>query len=126
MTDCYFIFPATTAQSLYNITVSTFTKHTLVSDFGACADNLSVHALKSVTPCYLVQVPLGVSQEGNGMSRPHADGHGSEAGGRAVQYGLRFYSHPASHRAGGVVGAAGVGVQSVLIVGTQERKISAW
>lgn len=29
---------------------------------------------------YLVQVPPGISQEGDGMARPHADGYGSEAG----------------------------------------------
>lgn len=70
-----------------------------------------------------MQVPLGVSEEGDGMSRPHADSHSSETGRRAVQYGLSFYGHPAGHRAGGVVRAAGVGVQSVLIAGTQERTI---
>lgn len=52
---------------------------------------------------HLVQVPLGVSQEGDGMSRPHADGHSSETGGRAVQYGLCLDGHLAGHRAGGVV-----------------------
>lgn len=70
-------------------------------------------APKSVK-CYLVQVPLGVPQEGDGMSRPHIDGHRCQPGGRAVQYGLRFHSDPAGHGAGGVVGAAGVGVQGVL------------
>lgn len=78
-----------------------------------------MHDLKSVTSCYLVQVPLGVSQEGDGVSRPHADSHGGEAGGRAVQYGLRHHGHPAGHRAGGVVRAAGVRIQSVLL----ERRI---
>lgn len=90
------------------------------------ADSLSVHSIKSVTPRYLVQVPLGISQEGNGMSRPHADSHSSETGRWAVQYGLCFYGHPAGHRAGGVVRATGVGVQSVLMVGTQERTVSVW
>lgn len=66
---------------------------------------------------YLVQAPSGVPQEGDGVSRPHADRHGSEAGRRAVQYGLGFHGDPAGHGAGGVVGAAGVGIQRVLAAG---------
>ncbi len=88
------------------------------------ADSLSQHVLKSLIPCYLMQVPLRVSQEGNGMSRPHADSHSSETGRRAVQYGLCFYSHPAGHRAGGVVRAAGIGIQCILIMETQDRTIN--
>lgn len=71
---------------------------------------------------YLVQVPSGVAQEGDGVSRPDADGHGGEAGRRAVQYGLRFHGHPAGHGAGRVVGAAGVGVQRVLTAGGHRRE----
>lgn len=63
---------------------------------------------------YLVQAPPGISQEGDGMTCPHADGHSSEAGRRAIQYGLCFYWHPAGHRAGGVVRTTRVGLQSVL------------
>lgn len=66
-----------------------------------------------------MQVPPGVSQEGDGVSRPHADCHGGEPGGRAVQYGLRLHGHLAGHGAGCVVGAAGVRVQSVLVAGEQ-------
>lgn len=61
-----------------------------------------------------MQVPPGVSQEGDGVTRPHADGHGSEAGRRAVQHGLGFHGHPAGHGAGGVVRTTRVGLQSVL------------
>lgn len=71
-----------------------------------------------------MQVSLGVSKEGDRMSHPHADSHSSETGRRAVQYGLSFYSHPAGHRAGGVVRAAGVGVQSVLMVERPARTIT--
>lgn len=71
---------------------------------------------------YLVQVPLGVTQEGDGVSRPHADRHCGETGRRAVQYSLRFHGDPAGHGAGGVVGAAGVGVQSVLSDGDRGEK----
>ena len=70
-----------------------------------------------------MQVPLGVSQEGYGMSGPHADGHSSETGGRAVQYGLRFDGLPAGHRARGMVGAAGVGIQRIL---DTKKTISEW
>lgn len=61
-----------------------------------------------------MQVPPGISQEGDGVTRPHADGHGSEAGRRAVQYGLGFHWYPAGHGAGGVVRTTRVGLQSVL------------
>lgn len=81
-------------------------------------------ASTSVTPRYLVQVSSGVSQEGDGMSCPHADGHSGEAGGRAVQNGFCLHGDSTGHWAGGVVGAAGVGVQGVLIVGIQERPVS--
>lgn len=63
---------------------------------------------------YLVQVPSGVSQEGDGLTLPHADGHGGEAGRGAVQDGLCFHRHPAGHGAGGVVRTTGVGLQGVL------------
>lgn len=89
-------------------------------------DNLSVHALTSVTVCYLVQVAFGVSQEGDGMSCPHADRHSSETGGRAVQYRLCFHGDPAGHGAGSVVRATGVGVQSVLPMGIEERGKSVY
>lgn len=64
-----------------------------------------------------MQVPPGVPQEGDGVSHPDADRHGSEAGRRAVKYGLGFHGDPAGHGAGGVVGAAGVGIQCVLTAG---------
>lgn len=51
------------------------------------------------------------------MPHPDADRHGSEAGRRAVQYGLCFHGDPAGHGAGCVVGAAGVGIQRVLTAG---------
>lgn len=57
------------------------------------------------------------------MSCPYANCHSSETGRWAVQYGLSFYSDPAGHGAGGVVRAAGVGIQRVLTGGTQERTV---
>lgn len=58
------------------------------------------------------------------MSHSAADSHSSKTGRRAVQYGFYFHRNPAGHGAGGVVGAAGVGIQGILTVGEQERKIS--
>lgn len=74
-----------------------------------------------MTPCYLVQVSPGVSQEGDGVSRPDADSHGGETSRRAVQDGLNLNSHPAGHGTRGVVGAAGIGIQSVLMERMFER-----
>ena len=72
-------------------------------------------ALETIeTAAYLVQVSSGVSQEGDGVALPHADGHRGETRGRAVQNGLRLHRHPAGHRAGGVVRTAGVGLKGIL------------
>lgn len=38
--------------------------------------------------CHLVEFPLGVSKEGDGISLPHAHSHSSEPGRRAVQNGV--------------------------------------
>lgn len=40
----------------------------------------------------------------------------------AVQNGFCYNCNPASHRAGGVVRATGVGIQGILIMGIQEIK----
>lgn len=71
-----------------------------------------------------MQIPFGVSQEDNGMSQLDADSHSSKTGRGAIQYGFNFHSDPTGHRAGGVVRATGVGIQGVLTVEVQDRKIN--
>lgn len=64
---------------------------------------------------YLMQIAFGVTQEDNAMPLLHTDGHSGKTGRWVVQYRFGFNRLPARHRTGGVVWAARVSIQGVLV-----------
>lgn len=76
--------------------------------------------------CYLVQSPLGVSQEGDAVSVSDTDGHGGETGGGRVPYGFCFQRCPARHRTRGVVRATGIRLQGILQNQTTTESFVRW
>lgn len=63
---------------------------------------------------YLVQSSSGVAEEGDAVSIPNTDRDRSEAGSRGVPRRPGLQGRPACHGTGGVVGAAGIRLESIL------------
>lgn len=66
------------------------------------------------TSSYLVQLTSAVPQENDRVSIFDANSHGGQLSIWLLQDWDRFKWHPAGHGTGSVIGATGIGIQSVL------------